>query len=66
MTGYTPKWGHTGPHSFWKSPNGRVELYRWCDGVFELFCDSVSVMPTGSFERLLAYMKLEFPEACVF
>lgn len=55
---YHPKSGHMGEGVFWT--NGRVTLYRYCDGVFELFCEGVPVMPVGPFERLNAYLWAEF------
>ena len=55
---YSPQSGHIGPGIFWT--NGRLEIYRHCDGVFELFCDSVIVMPCNSFELINSYLWSEF------
>ena len=55
---YDSKSGHVGEGVFWS--NGSLELYRYCDGVFELRCDGVQVMPIGSFERVNAYLWDEF------
>ena len=55
---YESTFGHTGPAVFWS--NGRLVLYRYCDSVFELFCDGISIMPIGTFEKLCAYMWAEF------
>lgn len=57
---YSPKSGHTGPHSFWTSPDGRLEIYRHTDGVFELLCEGVQVMPIGKFETICDYLWAEF------
>lgn len=53
---------YTPPGSvFWRSHNGEVEIVRHCDGVFELFCRSESVMPPCRFERIANYVWAEFP-----
>lgn len=46
---------------FWKSPDGKTQIIRHCDRVFELMHDGVKVMPTSTFERLTAYVWAEFP-----
>ena len=43
---------------FWK--NDRLTLMRHTDGVFELICDGVRVMPLGSFESIVSYLWAEF------
>ena len=55
---YDPKYGHIGGGPFWT--NGRLEIYRHCDRVFELRCNGEQVMPIGSFERINAYLWAEF------
>lgn len=46
---------------FWRSADGRVEIVRHCDGVFELLCEGVPVMPPSRFEPISEYVWAEFP-----
>lgn len=55
---YDPKSGHVGEGVFWT--NGRLELYRYCDGVFELRCNGTQVMPIGTFQQVNSYLWAEF------
>ena len=55
---YDPKSGHIGDGEFWT--NGRVQIWRHCDGVFELRCHGEQVMPIGSFETINRYLWAEF------
>lgn len=45
---------------FWRSPDGRTEMIRYCDGVFGLEYDGNAVMPEASFEKINAYTWAEF------
>lgn len=47
---------------FWKSPCGRVVVIEHSAKKFELFLDSVAVMPPGSFEAICRYIWLEILE----
>ena len=55
---HTPESGHVGPGTFWKK--GKLEIYRHCDGVFDLLCNGIQVMPTGRFEQINLYLWSEF------
>lgn len=55
---YHEKTGHTGPGVFWE--RGSLQIYRHCDGVFELRCGGIQVLPIGSFEQVNKYLWLEF------
>lgn len=55
---YTPESGHVGPSTLWRV--GKLEIYRHCDGVFELLCDGNRVMPVGTFEQINRYLWGEF------
>lgn len=43
---------------FWT--NGRLEILRYCHGVFRLRCDGLDVMPISTFEVVTSYMYAEF------
>lgn len=53
---YTPPGG-----VFWRSVDGRVEIVKHCDSVYELLCDGVAVMPPCRFEACADYVWAEFP-----
>jgi len=50
-----------GPERFWASPDGRTQIIRHTDTVFELTRDGVLVMPVGRFEPICYYVWAEFP-----
>lgn len=53
---------YTQPGSvFWASADGRVEIVRHTDGVFELLCCGEPVMPCGTFRAVSDYVWAEFP-----
>lgn len=57
-----PKFDYTPPGGvFWASPDGRTEIVRHCDAVYELLCDGEPVMPPGGFESAANYVWAEFP-----
>lgn len=49
-----------GRRAFWKSPDGRTAIIRYCAGIFGLEYDGREVMPEASFERINAYAWAEF------
>lgn len=46
---------------FWRSADGRVEIIRHYEGLYELVCEGVAVMPPCGFDLCASYVWAEFP-----